>query len=124
MNNRPFFIANFSVLALLLVIYMVYVYGFANAYNWVIPVVFVAYSLLNIMLYRMLVNANDKSPARFLTAFTGVVGIKLMSALVFLLIYLLTTDVDPIPVVAAVFLGYTGFTIALIRVVLSTIREK
>ncbi len=124
MNKRPFLIANFSALAFLLVIYLIYVYVFNNAYDWVIPVVLLGYSFLNIVLYNMLISANTKSPSRFITAFTGVVGIKLMSALVFLLIYMLTTESDPIPVVAAVFLAYVTYTIVLIRTVLAAIRPK
>jgi len=124
MNNRLFLIGNFSALVFLLVIYMVFVYAMNNPYNWVIPVVLLGYSLLNVFLYNMLISANTKSPSRFITAFTGVVGIKLMSALIFLLVYMLSTDSDPIPVVAAVFLAYVTYTIVLIRTVLTAIRPK
>jgi hypothetical protein len=47
-----------------------------------------------------------------------------MSALIFLLVYMLSTDSDPIPVVAAVFLAYVTYTIVLIRTVLTAIRPK
>ncbi len=90
-------------------------------YNPVIPFIFVGFLILNQFFLRMLLLANARSPQRFVTAFLGVVAIKLMSAMVFLLVYLMLVD-DPavVYISVALFTAYMSYTILLIRAALKS----
>lgn len=110
---------NAGLLLLLIATYVLVVHYTEIEHNSVIPAIFGGFAVMNLFFIRMLKNANERSPQRFITAFLGVVGIKLMSAMVFLLIYLMVEkDAPVIPVTGALFLAYMSFTILLIRAVL------
>ncbi len=119
MNATRFFLYNTLVLVGLSIGYVLVMNARQEAYNPVVPALFVGFLLLNQLFRRMLIKAHAKSPQRFITAFLGVVGIKLMSAMVFLLVYLLATN-DPniISVAIALFAAYMSYTILLVRAAL------
>lgn len=119
MNTAKFHFTNAGTFGVLLLIY----FGLTQLQNWpviwAIPGIVLAFALLNALFYRMLVRANQKSPQRFVTVFTGVIGIKLLTALVFVLLYLVMVKTHIWQVVTALFIAYVLFTIVLIRSVLS-----
>jgi len=119
MNATRFFLYNVLVLVGLSIGYVLVMNARQEPYNPVVPALFVGFLLLNQLFRRMLIKAHAKSPQRFITAFLGVVGIKLMSAMVFLLVYLLVTN-DPniISVAIALFAAYMSYTILLVRAAL------
>jgi hypothetical protein len=119
MNATRFFLYNVLVLVGLSIGYVLVMNARQEPYNPVVPALFVGFLLLNQLFRRMLIKAHAKSPQRFITAFLGVVGIKLMSAMVFLLVYLLATN-DPniISVAIALFAAYMSYTILLVRAAL------
>lgn len=120
MNATRFFIYNVVVLVALSIGYVLIMNARLEPYNPVVPTLFLGFLLLNQIFRRMLVKAHAKSPQRFITAFLGVVGIKLMSAMVFMLIYLLVAN-DPniISVAVALFAAYMSYTILLVRAALA-----
>jgi hypothetical protein len=120
MNASHFLIYNVLVLIALSIGYVLITNARQEPYNPIVPALFVGFLLLNQLFRRMLIKAHAKSPQRFITAFLGVVGIKLMSAMVFLLIYILVSN-DPniISVALALFAAYMSYTILLVRAALA-----
>jgi uncharacterized membrane protein YobD (UPF0266 family) len=76
---------------------------------------FVFFGLLTVVLYRNILQANEKSPRRFVTAFMGSVTIKLLVTLAFLGIYLYFDRVNKIPVALGFFVIYIAYTIVLVK---------
>jgi F0F1-type ATP synthase assembly protein I len=125
MNPTRFVIANFILLAVLVAAYTLLVHSGKTDYNPVIPGLFLGFAVMNPFFLKMLITANARSPQRFVTAFIGVVGIKLMSAMVFLLVYLmLVDDAEVIFVTGALFIAYLSHTILLIRAALSQTNKQ
>lgn len=119
MKISTFLAYNAGLLLTLIGAYALVVYYTEIEYDAVIPPIFGGFAILNLFFIRMLKQANERSPQRFITAFLGVVGIKLMSAMVFLLIYLMVVkDAPVLPLTGALFVAYMSFTILLIRAVL------
>lgn len=119
MTPVRFLLTNLLVLIALTCSYLLVIRYTGVAYNTTIPVIFAAFALLNQFFFRMLINAHRKRPQLFITAFLGVVGIKLMSAIVFLLIYLVAFKTDDVVYVAvSLFMAYAAYTILLIRTAL------
>lgn len=123
MKTARFHMINSITFAVLILLYFAYVKSTGESYVWVIPGIITAFALLNALFFRMLLRANAKSPQRFVTTFTGVVGIKLLTALVVVLLYLVTVKEHVIQVVVSLFIAYTLFTIVLIRSVLKTAKS-
>lgn len=123
-NNRPFYIANVVAWVLLIAAYMIYVTQVSHQYLWAIPAVTTLFAAMNFLFVRILKKADEKSPRRFITAFTGVIGIKLMVALIFTLLYLLLVKVENFTVVIGLFIAYMTFTIVLIRFTLKSRTES
>lgn len=121
MKPLRFLIYNVLLLIALTSGYYAVVTAMEIDYNPAIPFIFVGFLLLNQLFIRMLLLANARSPQRFVTAFLGVVAIKLMAAMVFLLIYLMLVD-DPnvVYISIALFTAYMSFTILLIRAALKS----
>ena len=113
--QRSFLLTNLAAMILLITAYAVYVTQVSHEYMVVVPGIVLSFAILNVFFMRMLRAANEKSPRRFVAAFTGVVGIKLMASLIFTLIYILLVDKETLTVVAALFISYLVFTIILIR---------
>lgn len=125
MKISTFLAYNAGLLLALIGAYILVIQNTEVEENPVIPWIFVGFAALNLFFIRMLKKANQRSPQRFITAFLGVVGIKLMSAMVFLLIYLMIVkDAPVIPVTGALFIAYMSFTILLIRAVLKKTEEN
>ncbi len=119
MKLSTFLAYNAGLLLALIGAYALVVHYTEVEYDAVIPPIFGGFAVLNLFFIRMLKKANERSPQRFITAFLGVVGIKLMSAMVFLLIYLMVVkDAPVLPVTGALFVAYMSYTILLIRAVL------
>ncbi|WP_306641241.1 hypothetical protein [Sanyastnella coralliicola] len=112
---KRFLTSNLLVTALLVALYMVLVYGFNQPYIWAIPAMIVVFGFINLLSKRMMERSETKSPGRFVAAFTGVIGIKLMVAMVVTLLYLLLIKDDAISFVIALFVTYMSFTILLVR---------
>lgn len=120
MKPIRFLLYNLALLLLLSVLYYFVAQSGGVPYNPVIPSMFAGFAILNQFFFRMLLRAHARSPQRFVTSFIGVVGIKLMSAMVFLLLYLMLVDEnDVIYIAASLFIAYMSFTILLIRAALS-----
>jgi hypothetical protein len=81
----------------------------------VLYVAVVFFGLLTVVLYRNILQANEKSPRRFVTAFMGSVTIKLLVTLAFLGIYLYFDRVNKISVALGFFVIYIGYTIVLVK---------
>lgn len=113
--QRSFMLTNLAALILLISAYAVYVTQVSHEYMVVVPGIVLGFALMNVLFMRILRTSNEKSPRRFVAAFTGVVGIKLMAALIFTLLYILLVDKETLTVVAALFISYLVFTIILIR---------
>ncbi len=124
MKTARFHMINGLTFAALILLYFGYVQYADEPYLWVIPAIFTTFALLNALFFRMLLRANAKSPQRFVTTFTGVVGIKLLTALVVVLLYLVTVKEHILQVVVSLFIAYTLFTIVLIRTVLNTAKPE
>lgn len=121
MNARKFLVYNIALFLLLTIAYVLFTHYRADAYNPVIPSIFFAYLVMNQFFLNMLKKSHQRSPRRFVSAFLGVVGIKLMSSMVFLLIYLMAVSVDDaIQVTLSLFVAYMSFTILLVRAALRT----
>lgn len=121
MNQRQFFVYNLALFLILSAAYVVFTHYRADAYNPVIPAIFLAYLVMNQFFLNMLKKSHQRSPRRFVSAFLGVVGIKLMSSMVFLLIYLMAVSVDDaVQVTLSLFIAYMSFTILLVRAALRT----
>lgn len=119
MTPVRFFLLNLFVLVVLSTAYLMTIRYTGMKYNTTVPVIFAAFALMNQGFYRMLLKAHKKRPQLFITAFLGVVGIKLMSAIVFLLVYLVAFKSDDVIYVAvSLFMAYISFTILLIRAAL------
>lgn len=119
MTPARFLIINSLVLFALIGAYVLVIRYKGVPYNTTIPVIFTAFALMNQLFFKMLINAHRKRPQLFITAFLGVVGIKLMSAIVFLLVYLVAFKTDDVVYVAvSLFMAYTCFTVLLIRTAL------
>lgn len=119
MKTARFHMINSITFAVLILIYFGVVQGSGQPFIWVVPAIIAVFALLNALFFRMLLRANRKSPQRFVTTFTGVIGIKLLTALVVVLLYLVTVKENVMQVVVSLFIAYTLFTIVLIRSVLS-----
>lgn len=121
MKQQTFFLLNLALFAVLTCLYLLFTHYRADEYNPVIPGIFVAYLIMNQFFLKMLQKSHKRSPRRFVSAFLGVVGIKLMSSMVFLLIYLMAVSVDDaINVTISLFIAYMSFTILLVRAALKT----
>jgi hypothetical protein len=81
----------------------------------VLYIAVVFFGLLTIVLYRNILQANEKSPRRFVTAFMGSVTIKLLVTLAFLAIYLYFDRVNKVQVALGFFVIYIGYTIVLVK---------
>jgi uncharacterized membrane protein YobD (UPF0266 family) len=81
----------------------------------VLYVAVVFFGLLTVVLYRNILQANEKSPRRFVTAFMASVTIKLLVTLAFLGIYLYFDRVNKIPVALGFFVIYIAYTIVLVK---------
>ncbi len=114
-----FLLLNIVVLIGLSAAYLLTIRYTGAPYNTTVPLIFAAFALLNQLFFRMLINAHRKRPQLFITAFLAVVGIKLMSAIVILLIYLVAFKTDDVIYVAiSLFVAYISFTILLMRTAL------
>jgi hypothetical protein len=74
----------------------------------VLYIAVVFFGLLTVVLYRNILQANEKSPRRFVTAFMGSVTIKLLVTLAFLAIYLYFDRVNKVQVALGFFVIYIG----------------
>jgi hypothetical protein len=81
----------------------------------VLYIAVVFFGLLTVVLYRNILQANEKSPRRFVTAFMGSVTIKLLVTLAFLAIYLYFDRVNKVQVALGFFVIYIGYTIVLVK---------
>jgi hypothetical protein len=81
----------------------------------VLYVAVVFFGLLTVVLYRNILQANEKSPRRFVTAFMAAVTIKLLMSLAFLGIYLYFDRVNKVPVALGFFVIYVVYTIVLVK---------
>lgn len=116
MTPPRFLVLNLSLAAFLTLFYLGVIYLMAMPFNTLIPLVFLVFAVLNLLFLRMLMNAHRKRPQLFISAFLGVVGIKLFSTIIFLLVYLVAFKSDDVLyVVGALFLAYISYMILLIR---------
>ncbi|NQX90679.1 MAG: hypothetical protein HRT74_00775, partial [Flavobacteriales bacterium] len=73
------------------------------------------YALLNLLLFQFLEKGNKLSPARFVTAFQGAVGLKLLFSIGVVALGLYLVEDHRKTIAIGVMLIYAFFTVTLIR---------
>jgi hypothetical protein len=81
-------------------------------------VVPVAFAVLNVIMYRWVKGAVEKSPMRFVNAFMSTVTIKLLFTAVVVAVLIILYPASKAPLALATFFIYLGVTVILSRALL------
>lgn len=122
MIQKAFRWANLTTAVVLLLLFFVVNYSGKAELPTTVAVIVVVFALLNMLLYNQLQKANQKSPQRFVTTFTGTIAIKLFAAMGIALATILLDKTHKLELAVSILLIYTCFTVVLIRYVVKQIR--
>jgi hypothetical protein len=90
----------------------------------VLSCVVVGYAIIAYLLHKNILKSNEKSPQRFVTAFTGGIAVKLFASVIFLAIYMYFKQESPVLVALSTFCIYIVFNILLIASLLKVVNKK
>lgn len=85
--------------------------------------VILGYFALTFFLFKSLVKAQAKSPARFVSSFMGAVAIKMLATLFFLAAYLYINKENRVEMAMSVFVVYISYTILLSSTIINEVRD-
>jgi hypothetical protein len=85
--------------------------------------IILGYFGLTYFLFKSLVKAQAKSPARFVSSFMGAIAIKMLATLFFLAAYLYLNEENRVEIAMAVFVVYISYTILLCSTIINEVRD-